>query len=130
VRAGLLLGRNRAASACMDLSDGLADGVRQIGEASGVGLVLNAAARPISDQARRWYEARGHDPVAAAVAGGDDYELFFTLRPSWRGRLRGVQRDLADLPMTRIGVVTKDRRFVVRTPDGDRTLPDGFEHFR
>lgn len=130
VRAGLLLGRNRAASACMDLSDGLADGVRQVGEASGVGMVLDATALPIADQARRWYEAQGHDPVAAAVAGGDDYELFFTLRPSWRGRLRGVQRDLADLPITRIGVVTKDRRFVVRTPDGDRTLPDGFEHFR
>src|SRR5688500_15692980 len=30
VRAGLLLGRNRAASSCMDLSDGLADGVRQV----------------------------------------------------------------------------------------------------
>src|SRR5207248_1972893 len=35
VRLGMLLGRNRAASACMDLSDGLADGVRQIAEASG-----------------------------------------------------------------------------------------------
>ena len=35
--SALLLGRNRAASACMDLSDGLADGVRQIAEASGVG---------------------------------------------------------------------------------------------
>ena len=130
VRAGLLLGRNRAASACMDLSDGLADGVRHIGEASGVGIVLDATALPIADQARRWYEAQGQDPVAAAVAGGDDYELLFTLRPSWRGRLRGVQRDLGDLPITRIGVVTKERRFVVRTPQGDRPLPEGYEHFR
>ena len=130
VRAGLLLGRNRAASACMDLSDGLADGVRNIGEASGVGMVLDATALPIADQTRRWYEAQGHDPVAAAVAGGDDYELLFTLRPSWRGRLRGVQRDLADLPITRIGVVTKERRVVVRTPQGDRPLPEGYEHFR
>ena len=130
VRAGLLLGRNRAASACMDLSDGLADGVRNVGEASGVGMVLDATALPIADQTRRWYEAQGHDPVAAAVAGGDDYELLFTLRPSWRGRLRGVQRDLADLPITRIGVVTKERRFVVRTPQGDRPLPEGYEHFR
>ena len=130
VRAGLLIGRNRAASACMDLSDGLADGVRQIGEASGVGMMIDAAALPIADQARRWYEVQGHDPVAAAVAGGDDYELLFTLRPSWRGRLRGVQRDLADVPITRIGVVTKERRFVVLTPGGDRPLPEGYEHFR
>ncbi len=130
VRAGLLLGRNRAASACMDLSDGLADGVRNIGEASGVGIVLDATALPIADQTRRWYETQGQDPVAAAVAGGDDYELLFTLRPSWRGRLRGVQRNLGDLPITRIGVVTKDRRFIVRTPQGDRPLPEGYEHFR
>jgi thiamine-monophosphate kinase len=93
-------------------------------------MVLDAAALPIADEARRWHDARGHDPVAAAIAGGDDYELVFTLRPSWRGRLRGVQRDLADLPMTRIGVVTKERRFAVRTPDGDRALPEGYEHFR
>jgi len=130
VRAGLLLGRNRAASACMDLSDGLADGVRQIGEASGVGMTIDATALPMPDEVRHWYEAQGQDPVAAAVAGGDDYELFFTLRPSWRGRLRGVQRHLADLPITRIGTVTKERRFVVRTPGGDRPLPEGYEHFR
>ena len=39
VRLGLLLARNRAASACIDLSDGLADGVHRIAEASGVGAV-------------------------------------------------------------------------------------------
>jgi thiamine-monophosphate kinase len=130
IRAGLLLGRNRAASACMDLSDGLADGLRQIGAASGVGMTIDAAALPIADQARRWLEAHGHDPVARAVAGGDDYELLFTLRPSWRGRLRGVQRDLPDVPITRIGVVTKERRFLIRAPEGDRPLPEGYEHFR
>src|SRR5215218_296082 len=106
----------------MDLSDGLADGVRQIGEASGVGMVLDTSALPIADLTRGWHEANGDDPVAKAVAGGDDYELLFTLRPSWRGRLRGVQRHLADLPITRIGTVTKERRFVIRTPAGDRPL--------
>jgi thiamine-monophosphate kinase len=130
VRAGMLLSRNRAASACMDLSDGLADGIRQIGDASGVGMAIEAAALPIMDEVRRWHEACGEDTVAAAIAGGDDYELLFTVRPSWRGRLRGVQKVLGDLPITRIGVVTKERRFVVRTPDGDRSLPDGYEHFR
>jgi thiamine-monophosphate kinase len=130
VRAGLLLGRNRAASACMDLSDGLADGVRQVAQASGVGMVIDAGALPIADQVRRWHEEHGNDPVLAAAGGGDDYELFFTLRPSWRGRLRGVQQHLADLPITRIGVITKERRLVIRTPGGDRELPEGFEHFR
>ena len=41
VRLGLLLSRNRAATACVDLSDGLADGVRRLAEASGVGAVID-----------------------------------------------------------------------------------------
>ena len=32
----------------MDLSDGLADGVRQVAEASGVGITLDGAAIPIA----------------------------------------------------------------------------------
>ena len=47
VRFGCLLGRNRAARACVDLSDGLADGVCQIARASGLGAVIDADAIPI-----------------------------------------------------------------------------------
>ena len=52
VRAGMLLGRNRAASSCMDVSDGLADCVRQVAEASSVGITLDAAAIPVSAEVR------------------------------------------------------------------------------
>ena len=47
MRFGLIAGRTRAASACMDLSDGLADAVRQIAGASGTGAVIEAEALPI-----------------------------------------------------------------------------------
>ena len=50
-RFGMMLGRNRAARACIDLSDGLADGVRQIGEASGLGAIIDADALPIEEGA-------------------------------------------------------------------------------
>ncbi len=130
MRAGMVLGRNRAASACMDLSDGLADGVRQIAEASGVGVVVDAAALPISEEARRWHAGRGEDAVSAALAGGDDYELLFSVRPSHRGRFRAACKEMRGVPMTRIGVVTGDRQLIVRRPEGDRELPPGFEHFR
>jgi thiamine-monophosphate kinase len=130
VRAGVLLGRNRAASACMDLSDGLADSVRQVAEASGVGMAIETAALPIDGAVVRWFEQRRADPVIAAVAGGDDYELLFTSRPAQRGRLRAVRRLLGNLPITRIGVVTKERNLVLKTPAGARELPEGFRHFR
>lgn len=130
VRAGLLLAGHRAASACMDLSDGLADGLRQIAEASHVGMTIDAGALPIADEVRKWHESEGRDATTAALHGGDDYELLFTVRPAHQGRLRGVERTAGDLPITRIGVVTKERRLVIRAADGDRELPEGFDHFR
>jgi thiamine-monophosphate kinase len=68
--------------------------------------------------------------VCAALAGGDDYELLFTARPTLRGRLRAVKRQAGDLPITKIGVVTKAQQLVLRTASGDGELPAGFEHFR
>ena len=76
VRLGLLLGAKPAPRrACMDLSDGLADAARQIADASGVGMIIDAAALPIDPAARALVRARGADPVAEALTGGDDYEL-------------------------------------------------------
>ena len=129
VRAGLLLGRNRAASSCMDLSDGLADAVRQVAEASGVGITLDAAMLPIDDAVRSRQQAAGRDPLQTAIAAGDDYELLFTVRPAHRGRLRGVRQQLGNLPVTRVGVVTKGSDVLLRDAQGTRELPPGYEHW-
>lgn len=130
LRAGLQLGLHRAASSCMDLSDGLADGARQIAAASDVGITLDAAALPITDEVRRWHERHGGDPVDTALTGGDDYELIFTVRPRQRGRLRAARRHMGDLPITRIGVVTRARDVLITGAHGSREIPAGYEHFR
>lgn len=130
VRLGLLLGRNRAPSACIDLSDGLADGLSRIAEASGVGITIDADAVPIEPAARSWFEQRGAHPLAAAAEGGDDYELLFTVRPRSRGRLRAAFQH-AGVPLTRIGACTKDGGIVVHRASGERVpLSSGFSHFR
>jgi thiamine-monophosphate kinase len=130
VRFGKLLARNRAASACIDLSDGLADGVRQIAASSGAGITLRADAIPIASGVRRWHERLGRDPIAAAMSGGDDYELLFTARPSHAGRLRSVRQSMGGLPVAKIGVVTRDPRLVLEAGSESRALAAGFEHFR
>ena len=118
-RFGLLLGRNRAARACVDLSDGLADGVRQIGEASGLGAIIDADALPIEEGAT----------LRDALGGGEDYELLFAVSPRMRSRLKNARR-----------LAERSRRHAHRAPDGgsrdapDRNgsteeLPTGFEHF-
>jgi thiamine-monophosphate kinase len=130
VRAGLLLGRNRAASSCMDVSDGLADCVRQVAEASGVGITLDGTAIPVPAEVAEAQRRRGRDRLEPALCGGDDYELFFTVRPAHRGRLRAVCQQVGDLPITRIGVVTKGHELLLRDTNGTRPLPDGYEHFK
>ena len=130
VRLGSILGRNRAASACMDLSDGLADAVRQIAEASGVGAVIDAHELPIDPEARRWFESRGADPVHEAITGGDDYELLAAVRPRTRSRLAAAHRH-GGVPLTRIGICTEDPAIVIRRTGGDdRPMPPGYSHFR
>ena len=129
LRLGSMLGHNRAATACMDLSDGLADAVRQIAEASGVGAAIDAAALPIDAATRRWFERRGADAVHEAITGGDDYELLFAVSPRLRGRLKAVERHGA-APLTRIGSCTADRTLVLRQNGKDLPLPRGYTHFR
>jgi thiamine-monophosphate kinase len=129
VRLGVMLGRNQAATACMDLSDGLADGLRQIGQASGVGITIEADALPIDPAARAWFESRGRDSVGEALVGGDDYELLFTVSPRRQGPLRAVTRLVRGLRLTRIGAVTRGAALVLRRNGRDEPLPAGFRHF-
>lgn len=133
VRLGLLLARNRAASACVDLSDGLADGAQRIAEASGVGVTLDAAALPIDPDARRFFETQGVDPVEESMAAGDDYELLVAVRPRARGRLAAAIRH-GGAPLTRVGRCTEERAVVIRRPGGaaatEAALPAGYTHFR
>jgi thiamine-monophosphate kinase len=133
VRTGLLLGRNRAATAAIDLSDGVADGVRRLSEAGGVGAIIDAGALPIGEETRTWFAARGLDPVTESLSGGDDYELLFTVRPRLRHRLRSVAQG-SDVPLTRIGVCTRETAVVLRRiagdPSSDTPLPGGYTHFR
>jgi thiamine-monophosphate kinase len=129
VRLGLQLGRQQAATSCMDLSDGLADGVRQLADANGVGIEIDADALPIDAGTRTWFESRGEDPVSEAVIGGDDYELLLTVSPRRQGRLRAVARTVKGLALTRIGIVTGDERLVLRRGSHRETMPQGFQHF-
>ena len=129
VRTGMLLARNRAASACMDLSDGLADAASQIASASGVGVVIDADALPIDPDARGWFEARGLDAATEAATSGDDYELLFAARPQWKGRLEAAAQN-GGATLTKIGVCTEKLEVAIRRASGKDPMPRGYRHFR
>ena len=130
VRLGMFLGRNRVTRACVDLSDGLADGIQQLASASGVGAVVEADALPIHTDTRAWFEGTGVDPVAATLVAGDDYELLFTVPRAAQRRLASVRKLVKELPLTRIGRITKAAELVLERDGKAEALPTGYEHFR
>jgi thiamine-monophosphate kinase len=128
LRMGRLAGRTRAASAAMDLSDGLADAVRQVAETSGTGAAVDAAAIPIHPGVAAVFGREA--ALDAALSGGEDYELLFAV-PRRAGRRFAAAARLARLAVARIGVLTPpDAGLVLHTDAGDRPIPEGFEHFR
>jgi thiamine-monophosphate kinase len=130
VRTGVLMSRNRAAGACMDLSDGLADAAHQMADASGVGVAIDAALLPVDPAARAFFEARGRDAVLDALTGGDDYELLLAVRPRAHRRFAAAARH-GDVPLTRVGRCTEARAVMLQAGGHEpRPLPQGYSHFR
>ncbi len=122
------MARDRAARAAVDLSDGLADAVRQLTAASGAGARIDAACLPIEPGARCWFDAHGQDPVEAALGASDDYEMLFAVAPKAKGRMRAA-RVASATPFTCIGTLTKKAGCVLVRDGVDAPLPSGFEHF-
>jgi len=124
--AGLAL-RGRA-SACIDVSDGLLADLGHLCVASGVGAEIDAALLPRSSALLGLFdEAAARD---FALAGGDDYELCFSVPAA---RVAEVQADLARLGCgaTRIGRIVAGDGVRVRDADGSRLEPgrQGWDHF-
>jgi thiamine-monophosphate kinase len=141
MRFGVIAGRTRAATACMDLSDGLADAVRQLARASGTGAVIEAEALPVHPGATEILSGESKPsvptaseraplqaPLRAALSGGEDYELLLAVSRRSMRRFLAVQR-LTGLPVTRIGTLTAGSDLVLRREGVDEPLPAGFEHF-
>ena len=84
VRLGQTMSALRAASAAIDLSDGLSGDLRHLCEQSGVGAELAAAALPLSPALQAYARSSRADPVALALQGGEDYELLLAVPPAKR----------------------------------------------
>ncbi|MGE0361859.1 MAG: thiamine-phosphate kinase [Vicinamibacterales bacterium] len=128
LREGAALAGARAARAALDVSDGLASSLRQLAAASNVGVRIDAERVPLVADARSWFERAGVDPLVAALAASDDYELLIASPPRSDGRIRAARRRFAT-PLTAIGVVTKSRECVLVRDGVAHPLPHGFAHF-
>ncbi len=117
----------RAGVRCaIDVSDGLAQDLRHVCEASAVGAVVRLKDIPISEHLARTFPG---EALSMAVSGGEDYELLFTGPAAIVDRVRSRFAT----PITVIGSLVEDEEHRVRFVDeGGQEVSfasGGWDHF-
>jgi thiamine-monophosphate kinase len=120
---GRVLRERDVTSAMIDTSDGLSTDLAHICEESGVGAEVEVEAIPRARVGTRAHEV----DLELALHGGEDYELLFTAPSS-----RRVPSQIAGVPITQIGHITRIRKIFLRNRGGGahELEPRGWEHFR
>lgn len=112
------------ASACIDVSDGLAGDLAKLCAASATGARIEARELPLS---AALLAAAGRDAaVQYALTSGDDYELLFTAPAGARDRIGALATAAA---CRRIGTITPERGVVIEGAALARDAGHGFDHF-
>jgi thiamine-monophosphate kinase len=121
---GATLARRRLASAMIDLSDGLSVDLAHICRESGVGAEVGLDRIPLSAALKRFAD----DPLAAALHGGEDFELLFTVPAA---RAAAVRRLAGRHRLTEIGIITASRglRGVIAGSRPRALAAGGYDHF-
>ena len=128
---GRFLAATGAATAALDISDGLSSDLMHIVEESEVGIRVQADRIPISAELREFCARFGKDPVRFALSGGEDYVLAVTVKAA---RLDEVSQRFAarfGRPLYRVGEVTESGSLELVMPDGqvEAVGPTGWDHF-
>jgi thiamine-monophosphate kinase len=132
IREGQWLANAAWATSAIDLSDGLSGDLRHLCAESRVGAIIELSALPISSACRLYAESVKEDAQTFALAGGEDYELLFTVPARQRMRFHRASAQHR-FRATRVGRMTAAKEGLrMALPDGrERPLPaTGFEHFR
>jgi thiamine-monophosphate kinase len=129
---GMYLAGNFEVHSMIDVSDGLAGDLAHICERSKLGARLHADRIPISGALEGFCRARGIDPLKYALAGGEDYELLFTLSPRELERLISQWPEEFEVPLSHIGEMdgAVEGIHLVSRDGSERPLGvRSFEHF-
>ena len=127
LRCGVGVARSGGAAAAIDLSDGLAEAARQLADASGTGVVIDADTVPVHPGAA--LAAPDDQGRSLAIEGGEDYELLFAVRPRLRRRFLSAAARHRPLPVTRVGRLEREPGAWIERDGIRQPLPRGYTHF-
>jgi thiamine-monophosphate kinase len=130
-RIDFSLGLTDAALAhgAIDLSDGLVADLRHLCTASKVGAEVEMEKIPLSHAVRRQLETHGPELLTQILAGGEDYELLFTVSPGSLGAVANMA-DQIGITITEIGTITEgDTVNINQNKKPMRLGTSGWTHF-
>ncbi|MFN2512262.1 MAG: thiamine-phosphate kinase [Pyrinomonadaceae bacterium] len=125
---GMVLGKERLASAMIDISDGLSSDLHHLCRESRVGAVLDSGKLPIDSRVASLCGRRALDPLMLALHGGEDFELLFAVSPENVPRLPSK---VDAVGLTKIGEIRPESDGI-RVSEGSRLWdlkPEGWKHF-
>lgn len=113
----LLLGIGIKPTSMIDISDGLASEILHICKQSGVGCKLFEGKIPIDEHTRELAKEYKIIPSVAALSGGEDYELLFTVKQDDYEKIK----DIAGITIIGHMTASSEGKYMI-TPDG-KSIP-------
>ncbi|WP_353142260.1 thiamine-phosphate kinase [Acinetobacter pragensis] len=112
------------ASSMIDISDGLAQDLGHILDASSVGAILQLENIPLCPEVAKLEQEKKWQ---TALAGGDDYELCFTISPN---NYQLLMQQKLDVNLTIIGQITQNLGLTYFQNGVNCSIPfHGYQHF-
>lgn len=131
ITEGLWLASQKGVNAMMDISDGVASDLLHILEASNKAAILHVDKIPASKQLQKLCQQKQWSEHVFTMAGGEDYELLFTVKAS---AFKQISEDFMmqfNKPLFAIGSVLQGDPKIEWQDKGQVVLRDdkGFNHF-
>ena len=98
-------------TAMIDVSDGLSSDLMHICKQSDVGCHVYEANVPVHNETYNQALEFNMDPITAALSGGEDYELLFSVSPSDESKINNQEIDIAIIGK----IVEKDKGLMLQT---------------
>jgi len=131
VSEGRFLSQYKEVHAMMDVSDGIFSDIHRIMKLSGVGARIYCDKIPVSNELISICKDNCWDINSFSVAGGEDYELLFTVDRDFFPILQKKYQDAFHTELVAFGEIVQDKQKVMYF-DGDEEIDikSGFKHFK